>query len=345
MSAAAAGGNRRWILDNRPADASGGEPLRLETVPMQSPGEGEVLVRNIYLSIDPTHRIWMSDVDQYMPPVDVGAVMRGITLGVVEQSRSDRLNVGDLVVGRGGWQDYYVDQARLLARAERSASLPMVANLGPVGNIGATAYFGLFEVGRVQPGQTVVVSAAAGGVGSLVGQMAKIFGCRVIGIVGSDDKAVWITGDLGFDAAVNYKTENVLDALRAACPDGIDLYFDNVGGDILDAALTLINVGATIVVCGLISTYGEIEQAGGPRMFRNVLMKRVRVQGFIVSDYLKRYPEAFAAIRHWIASGLLKYRIDVRDGLENAPDVLKLLFSGDHQGKLVVKVSEEPPAA
>lgn len=299
-----------------------------------------MLVRNLYLSIDPTHRIWMSDVDQYMPPVELGDVMRGGTLGVVEESRSAILAPGDFVTGRGGWQDYYVESARAVSRIERAPNLPLTAYLGPLGNIGATAYFGLFEVGRPRPGSTVVVSAAAGAVGSLVGQMAKLVGCRVVGIVGSKAKAEWIT-ELGFDAALNYRESNILEALREACPEGIDLYFDNVGGEILDAALTLVNVNAVVVVCGLISTYASIETPIGPRMFRNVLMKRVRIEGFIVSDYLKRYPEAFAAISHWLAAGLLQYRVDVKDGLETAPDVLKLLFSGEHQGKLIVKVAAD----
>ena len=300
-----------------------------------------MLVRNLYLSIDPTHRIWMSDVDQYMPPVELGDVMRGVTLGVVEESRSHVLAPGDFVTGRGGWQDYYVESARAVSRIERAPNLPLTTYLGPLGNIGATAYFGLFEVGRPRPGSTAVVSAAAGAVGSLVGQMAKLMGCRVVGIVGSKAKAEWIT-ELGFDAALNYRESNILESLREACPEGIDLYFDNVGGEILDAALTLVNVNAVVVVCGLISTYSSIESPTGPRMFRNVLMKRVRIEGFIVSDYLKRYPEAFAAISHWLAAGLLQYRVDVKDGLEIAPDVLKLLFSGEHQGKLILKVAAEP---
>lgn len=345
MSGAADGCNRRWILDRRPGPSVAGDPLRLDIEPIPVPEHDELLVRNIYLSIDPTHRIWMSDVEQYMPPVALGDVMRGITLGVVEKSTTEGYRPGDLVIGQGGWQDYHVTKARALSRVEAAPDVPLVTYLGPLGNIGATAYFGLFEIGRPRPGETVVVSAAAGAVGSLVGQMAKLTGCRVVGIVGSDEKAEWITNELGLDAAINYKNTNVLQSLRSACPEGIDLYFDNVGGDILDAALTLVNVNARVVVCGLISTYGNIEEGGGPRMFRNVLMKRLRVEGFIVSDYRKRYSEAFAAIRHWMNIGLLKYRVEVKDGLENAPDVLRLLFSGLHQGKLVVKISPEPAAS
>lgn len=337
------GRNRRWILANRPQTEVERDLLTFEDAALPEPGEGEVLVRNIYLSIDPTHRIWMSDVDQYMEPVAIGDVMRGGTLGVVEASRAKGLAVGDIVTGQGGWQDYIAISGKAVRRVV-PCNLPLTAFMGPLGNIGATAYFGLFEVARPRPGETVLVSAAAGAVGSLVGQMAKIMGCRVVGIAGSAEKCAWITDDLGFDAAVNYREADLVGAISAACPDGVDVYFDNVGGRILDAALTLINQGARIAVCGLISTYNEIEQGGGPAMFRNVLMKRARIEGFIVSDYWRRYPEAFAAIGHWIGKGLLKYRVDVRDGLENAPEILKLLFSGAHDGKLLVRVSDEPPS-
>lgn len=334
--------NRRWVLARRPIGELAEGDLVFEQGPRTVPNDGEVLIRNVYLSIDPTHRIWMSDVDQYMTPVRVGAVMRGLSLGVVEQSCAEALNEGDIVSGLGDWQDYYVARPKAVTRIEPRPNLPLAAYLGPLGSPGATAYFGLFEVGRPRPGETVVVSAAAGAVGATVGQMAKLIGCHAIGIAGSEAKCQWIVEDLGFDAAVNYRTGDLLEALRRVCPRGIDLYFDNVGGETLDAALSLVNLHARIVVCGLISTYNRLEESLGPRMFRNVLMKRARIEGFIVSDYWSRFPEAFAAIGRWLDTGQLKFRIDVRAGLETAPEALKLLFSGANTGKLIVQVSENP---
>jgi NADPH-dependent curcumin reductase len=333
--------NRRWVLARRPtADLVEGDLVFTQDA-RPVPGDGEALIRNVYLSIDPTHRIWMSDVEQYMTPVRVGAVMRGLTLGVVEQSRADGLKEGDIVSGLGDWQDYYVARLKAVTRIEPRQNLPLTAYLGPLGSPGATAYFGLFDIGRPRPAETVVVSAAAGAVGATVGQMAKLIGCHVIGIAGSEAKCRWIVEDLGFDAAVNYRKGDLLQALRRTCPRGIDVYFDNVGGETLDAALSLVNLRARIVVCGLISTYNQLEESSGPRMFRNVLMKRARIEGFIVSDYWSRFPEAFAAIGRWLETGQLKFRMDVRAGLEIAPEALKLLFSGENTGKLVVQVSED----
>lgn len=333
--------NRRWVLARRPLGELAEGDLLFRQDPRPVPSDGEALIRNVYLSIDPTHRIWMSDVDQYMKPVRIGDVMRGLTLGVVEQSRTEGLNEGDSVSGLGDWQDYYVARPKAVTRIEPRQNLPLTAYLGPLGSPGATAYFGLFDIGRPRPAETVVVSAAAGAVGTAVGQMAKLIGCRVIGIAGSEAKCRWIVEDLRFDAAVNYRTGDLLDALHRVCPRGIDVYFDNVGGEMLDAALALVNLHARIVVCGLISTYNRLEESSGPRMFRNVLMKRARIEGFIVSDYWSRFPEDFAAIGHWLETGQLKFRIDVRAGLETAPEALKLLFSGANTGKLIVQISEE----
>lgn len=335
--------NRVWRLTARPESDRIDDALELETEAVPAAPEDGLLVRNIYLSIDPTHRIWMSEIDQYMDPVEIGEPMRGGTIGVVKKSNAEGFSPGDIVTGQGGWQDYVAISAKMVRRIDRASNLPLSAYMGPLGNIGATAYFGLFEIARPRPGETVVVSAAAGAVGSLVGQMAKIMGCRVVGTAGSPEKCAWLVDDLGFDAAINYKDGDLIKALRETCPGGIDVYFDNVGGAMLDAVLALINLNARIAVCGLISTYNDLEQGGGgPAMFRNVLMKRATIQGFIVSDFLRRYPEAFAAIGQWLETGLLQYRVDIRQGLESAPDVLKLLFTGDHSGKLIVQLSEEP---
>jgi NADPH-dependent curcumin reductase CurA len=337
--------NRQWILVNRPEGEIDDSNLELRESPVPEPGEGEVLIRHIYLSLDPTDRIWMSDIDQYMPPVEIGGVMRGGTIGVVEASKSDRFKAGDVVQGLGNWQDYSVHDARALAKIDTSQGLPLTAYMGLLGSIGATAYFGLLDIGQPKEGETVVVSAAAGAVGSIAGQIAKIKGCRVVGIAGADDKCAWIRDDLGFDAAINYKKEDVLEALRKHCPDGIDVDFENVGGETLDAVLTLINVFGRIALCGMISQY-NLFQAGkdvpGPYMFRNILMKRVKVQGFIVTDFRSRFPEAMADLAQWLKAGKLQYRVDVEDGLENAPQAVKKLFIGANTGKLMVKVSEEP---
>jgi hypothetical protein len=218
----------------------------------------------------------------------------------------------------------------------------LTAYLGLFGIIGPTAYFGLLDIGQPKAGETLVVSAAAGAVGSLAGQIGKIKGCRVVGIAGSDEKCRWITEELGFDAAINYKTEPVQERLKTHCPDGIDVYFENVGGEILDAVLSLINVRARIVICGLISQYNAKEPVPGPYNFRAILTQRARVEGFIILDYRDRFMEAFEALGRWLAEGKLHYRVDVIDGLENAPRALNKLFDGSNKGKLIVKVSEEP---
>jgi NADPH-dependent curcumin reductase CurA len=334
--------NQAWVLKRRPVGAIEPADLDYQTRPVDALMPGQVLVRVIYLSLDPTNRIWMSDMDQYMPPVEIGEVMRGGTLGIVEESLHDDFKPGDLVMGTLGWQKYGIIDPKLgLAKLPVIPGLPLTAFMGVLGFIGATAYFGLLDICAPKPGETIVVSAAAGAVGSLVGQIGKIKGCRVIGIAGSDDKCRWITQDLGFDAAINYKTENVLDALRHHAPGGVDIYFENVGGEILDAVLTVLNVGARISLCGLISSYNATEPVPGPYMFRNLLMKRVMLKGFIVSDYIARFPEAIGALAQWLMAGQLKYRVDVVQGLEQAPIAVNKLFDGTNQGKLVVQVSAE----
>lgn len=337
--------NRQWVLRRRPEGEVSEGDLELVDAPKPEAGDGEILIRTIYLSLDPTNRIWMSDMDQYMPPVDIGDVMRGGTLGVVEQSKLDGFDVGDIVVpGLGGWQDYTLSDGTGVSKIPAGLGIPLDAFMSVLGATGMTAYFGLLEIGDPKPGETVVVSAAAGAVGSTVGQIAKIKGCRVVGIAGSDEKCKWVVDDLGFDACINYKKENVLEALRRECPNGIDVNFENVGGEILDAVLTLINENARIPLCGLISTYNAEGDVPGPYMFRNILMKRARVEGFIIIDFLERFAEGQAQMGQWLAEGKLKYRTDIVDGLETAPTALKRLFTGENTGKLLVRVSEEPAA-
>ncbi|MDM9379161.1 NADP-dependent oxidoreductase [Chlorogloeopsis sp. ULAP01] len=337
--------NRQFRLVSRPVGDIKESDFEYREEPIPNLADGEVLVRTIYLSLDPTNRIWMSDMPQYMPPVEIGQVMRGIVAGVVEESKNPNFQPGDLVSGMLGWQDYTIvaqNNIPSLTRIPRPLSYPLSALLGPLGATGWTAYFGLLDIGQPQEGETVVVSAAAGAVGSIAGQIAKIKGCRVVGITGSDEKCQWLTQELGFDAAINYKTADLESAIAQSCPDGIDVYFDNVGGSILDAVLMKINLYARIPLCGLISTYNATEPVPGPYNYSQILMKRARVQGFIILDYFSRISEAITDIGQWLNQGKIKYSVEVVDGLENAPSAILKLFEGNKKGKLVVKVSEEP---
>lgn len=337
--------NRQFRLAVRPiGDIKASDfEYREESIP--SLGDGAVLVRTIYLSLDPTNRIWMSDMPQYMPPVEIGQVMRGIAIGVVEESKNPNFQSGDLVSGMLGWQDYTIvpeNNISSLSRLPHPLPYPLTAFLGPLGSTGWTAYFGLLDIGQPKAGETVVVSAASGAVGSVAGQIAKIKGCRVVGITGSDEKCHWLTQELGFDAAINYKTADLERELAQLCPDGIDVYFDNVGGSILDAVLTKINLFARIPLCGLISTYNATEPVPGPYNYNQILMKRARVQGFIILDYFSRISEAVTDIGQWLNQGKIKYALEIVEGLENAPSAILKLFDGNKKGKLAVKVSEEP---
>jgi len=305
------------------------------------PRTGEVLTRTIYISIDPANRAWMSPVPTYTSPVEVGEVMDGFTLGEVIDSKAPDLQPGHIVEGMSGWQDYAVTAAGKLHKVEKRTPLSIL--LSGVGVTGKTAYFGLLDVGAPRTGETVVVSAAAGAVGSMVGQIAKIRGCRAVGIAGSDEKCRWITQELAFDAAINYKTESVAGALRERCPQGIDVYFDNVAGDILEAALFRMNPHGRIVCCGSVSQYDTATPAGGPRGVPGLLVvKRIRMEGFVVMDFYDRRKQAEDALGQWISEGRLKVREDIIDGLENAPRALIGLLHGENTGKRMIRVSTEP---
>jgi hypothetical protein len=333
--------NRQWRLAARPEGLIEETDFEWVEEPLPELEEGQVLVRNIYLSLDPANRGWMRKGSSYVEPVEIGEVMRGRAVGVAEASRDDRFEQGDIVSGWIGWQDYGILNGSDLLPIP-PGPLPLTAHLGLFGIVGLTAYFGLLDVGRPEAGETLVVSGAAGAVGSIVGQIGKIVGCRVVGIAGTDAKCAWLTGELGFDAAINYKTENVARRLHKLCPDGIDVIFENVGGEILDAELMWINNYARVVICGLISGYNATEPVPGPYLFPMVLVRRARVEGFIVIDYLDRADEAIQQMSEWHAEGRLKYRVDVYDGLETAPRNINRLFDGSHEGKLIIKVSEEP---
>ena len=302
--------------------------------------DGEILVSNLVLSLDPTQRGWIAR-DTYLPAVKIGDVMRSGAAGRVVKSRSPKYAEGDLVMGMFGWQDYAV--AKTDAKSAPTKVLPGVPlelAMSTLGMTGITAYFGLLEVGRPLAGQTVVVSGAAGATGSVVGQIARIQGCRVVGIAGGKDKCDWLIKEARFDAAVDYKSEDLAARLRALCPAGIDVYFDNVGGDILDVALAQLAMHGRVVLCGAIATYNDAELRPGPKHYLNLLLKRGRMEGFLVLDYLPRAAEAVMQLWQWVQAGELKDRVDVMQGLENAPRALIRLFTGENQGKQLLRIAE-----
>jgi len=327
-----AGRNRRLVL----ADAG---TVRLEEHDLPEPGPAGALVRVRYLSIDPTIRTWMNDAPGYLPAIGIGEVVRGGGIGEVVSTTSDRYAVGDLVFGMTGWQDYVVADEALGSMQVIPPGIDPLVALSVLGITGLTAFFGLLDVGRVAEGDTVVVSGAAGATGSVVGQLARIKGAgRVVGLAGTNEKCVWLVDDLGFDAAVNYRTEDIGAALRRHCPDGIDLYFDNVGGEILDICLGQLALRGRVVLCGAISTYNDTEAAKGPGNYRNLIVKRGRMEGFLILDYLDRFPEAQMALAGWVAEGRVKHSEQVVEGLEHAPDALNMLFTGTNTGKVIVHV-------
>ncbi|MEQ8347245.1 MAG: NADP-dependent oxidoreductase [Sneathiellaceae bacterium] len=336
--------NRQWRLARRPVGDIGEQDLDWVTAPAPDAGPGQVRVRTLILSMDPTNRIWMSDAKQYMPPVKVGDVMRGVTVGVVDQSNVAGYAPGDLVNGMWGWQDYaVVDVAKTpLGRLPAERTMPLPGYVALVGGVGMTAYFGLLDIGRPQPGETLVVSAAAGAVGSLVGQIGKIKGCKVIGIAGSAEKCRWITEELGFDAAIDYRAQDVGAELDRLAPEGIDIDFENVGGPVMGAIFARLRLNARVPLCGLISHYNAEGPVPGPANFEQVLMQRATVKGFIVLDYAARFPEAMHDLIAWHAAGRIKYQTDIVQGLENAAATVKKLFEGGNTGKLMVQVAELP---
>jgi NADPH-dependent curcumin reductase CurA len=332
--------NRVWRLRKRPVGDITDDVLTLDEESIPEPGGGECLFRLNYLSLDPTNRIWMSDMDQYMPPVELDAPMRGVVCGTVITSRHPNYTEGQIVSGLGTWADYQIGTPATVNPMGDTGPMSALDAFSTFAVVGPTAYFGLLDFGEPKTGETVVVSAAAGAVGSIVGQIAKIKGCRTVGLAGTNEKCAWIKGELGFDAAINYRTEDVSTALAAACPDGIDVYFDNVGGPILDACLKLMNFKGRIPTCGLISQYNAAQPVPGPHNYPLILMRRLRVQGFIVLDFADRYPEAIAALSRWMAEGKIKVRREIVDGLENALQTVKKLYTGANTGKLMIRVKD-----
>ncbi|MRJ75971.1 zinc-binding dehydrogenase [Aeromicrobium sp. SMF47] len=337
--------NTRILLASRPHGEPTAENFRLETVPMPEPAEGEVLLRTIYLSLDPYMRGRMSDAKSYAAPVEVGAVMQGGTVAQVVQSRDPSLAEGDIVLSHLGWQAYGVQPARQVRKLDPQRA-PISTAVGVLGMPGFTAYAGLLEIGRPQPGETVVVAAAAGPVGSAVGQIARIKGARAVGIAGGPEKVAWLE-ELGFDVALDHRSPTFKDDLKAAVPDGIDVYFENVGGHVWDAVLPRLNTYARVPVCGLVAHYNETEAPAGPdrmpRLMQAILTKSLTIRGFIQTEFVKtHYKEFQKDAAGWLADGSLRHREDVVEGLENAPEAFFGLLTGKNFGKLLVQVSDDP---
>jgi NADPH-dependent curcumin reductase len=331
--------NRQWRLAARPhgLPVASDWDFREEAVP--GPADGEFLVRVLLISLDPAMRGWMNAGRSYVPPVGIGEVMRALGAGEVIASRHPGFRVGDHVTGNFGVQDYAVSDGSGVHRVSLDAA-PLTTYLSVLGMTGMTAYFGLLEIGRPQPGETVVVSAAAGAVGTVVGQIAKIKGCRVVGIAGGSEKCRFIVDELGFDAAIDYRHDDVRAGLREHCPDRVHVYFDNVGGEVLDAVLTRLARHARIAICGSISQYNNEGPARGPANYMALLVDRARMEGFLVFDFASRYPEAGAEMAGWIADGRLRSVEDVVAGLEYFPDTLLKLYRGENFGKLLLRVDE-----
>ncbi|MCJ7453329.1 MAG: NADP-dependent oxidoreductase [Steroidobacteraceae bacterium] len=329
--------NHQFKLARRPVGMVKRSDFDYTQSPVAQPGDGEVLVKILYISLDPAMRGWMNEGKSYIPPVGIGEVMRAGAVGRVIVSNDPKIAVGDHVVGTLGVQEYAVAKGKQLTKVDpRLAPLPVY--LGTLGMPGMTAYFGLLDVGKPQAGETVVVSGAAGAVGQVVGQIAKIKGCRVVGIAGGQDKCDYLRS-IGFDAAIDYKHQDVQAALKERCPNGVDVYFDNVGGEILEAVLTRLAMHARIVICGAISQYNEAKMRG-PSNYMMLLVTRSSMTGMVVFDYASRYAEAAKEMAGWMATGQLKTREDIVAGLETFPDTLQKLFKGGNTGKLVLQVAD-----
>jgi NADPH-dependent curcumin reductase len=327
--------NQRWVLASRPTGAVSEDNFRLETAPVPACGEGEVLVKNLWLSLDPYMRGRMSAAKSYVKGVDIGEVMVGQTAGEVLESKNPSFKKGDRVLTQLGWQLYGTTKDASKVDASRA---PLSYYLGVLGMPGLTAYFGLKDIGAPKSGETVVVSAASGAVGSVVGQLARLWGCRAVGIAGGAQKCDYVRHELGFDACVDYKGGNLEEGLAAASPNGVDVYFDNVGGTVLDTVLKLMNVHSRVVVCGMISDYSSTEPYG-VKSLRSVLVNRIKMQGMIVFDWKARYGEGIRALSDALAQGKLKYRESVLEGLQNAPRGLIGLLKGENFGKQLVKLA------
>lgn len=333
--------NKQIIFKKRPIGVPTAETWHLEINEIPVLKEGEILIEHHYISLDPAMRGWMNDSKSYIPPVAIDDVMRAGSIGkVIQNNGNEKFNIGDCVTGWGGVQQFVTTKGDGFYKVdEKLASMPMY--IGTLGMPGMTAYFGITEVGKIKEGDIVLVSGAAGAVGSVVGQIAKIKGCTVIGIAGGKDKCDYLINELGFDDAIDYKSENIYTALKQKCPKGIDVYFDNVGGDILDAALSKLRMHARVVICGAISQYNNKSKIQGPSNYLSLLVTRSTMQGMVVMDYAKKYGEAAQQMGLWMQQGKLKSKEAIYEGIENFHETYNRLFTGDKLGKLVLKVKEE----
>ncbi len=329
--------NTQILLANRPHGLPTDDVWKLEKGHIPTPKEGEILIKNRYISLDPAMRGWITDRKSYIPPVQLGEVMRAAAVGRVIASRNPNFREDDLVYGWTGVQQYCVTNGTGFFKVQEGA-IPLPTYLGTLGITGYTAYFGLLDIGQPKPGETILVSGAAGAVGSIVGQIAKIKGCRAVGIAGGPEKCAYLTEELGFDGAIDYKNESVRDGIKRTCPDGVDVYFDNVGGKILDTVLTKINRNARIVICGAISQYNATSYPEGPKNYMSLLVNRARMEGFLVFDFADRYGEAAKELSQWLIEGKIKSKEFIVEGIDNFPAAFLRLFSGEKLGKLVLKV-------
>lgn len=332
-------GNRQVLLKSRPTGIPQAEHFEIVDGPIPQPGTEQLLVRNLYLSVEPAMRGWVADVGNYSQPVGIGEVMRSLTVGRIEASNLPGYERGEFVKGMFGWQDYATIDVAQIERKVADPDLPLSTSLGVLGINGLAAYFGLLEVGQPRPGETVVVSTAAGSVGSCVGQIANIMGCRTVGIAGGKAKKQICTDEFGFAAAIDYKSEDVDAALTTTCAAGVDVYFDNTAGAISDAVLRHLNVGARVVICGTASVSNWDPAPLGPRAERILLTRRARMQGFVIFDYAARYHEALAALTPWVRNGLIQYREEIAEGIEHAPDSIASLYRGENLGKRIIKLA------
>jgi NADPH-dependent curcumin reductase len=333
--------NAQWRLAARPVGLPKPSDWEYVEEPVPEPSDGQFCVRLEYLSLDPAMRGWMNEGRSYVPPVEIGEVMRAGAIGRVVESRHADYGVGDCVFGLFGVQQYAISDGAGVTRVDTSLA-PAPVHLGVLGMTGLTAYFGLLDVGRPEPGQTVVVSGAAGAVGSVAGQIARIKACRTVGIAGGPEKCEWITQELGFDAAIDYKRGDLRAQLREHTPDGVDVYFDNVGGETLDEVLRRLARGARVVICGAISQYNAEQPPHGPANYMQLLVMRASMTGFLVFDFAKRYPEGVAQLAQWLRAGELRSREDViPGGLDRFPEVFLMLFRGQNTGKLILELTED----
>lgn len=333
--------NRQWLLAKRPHGMVGEQNFEYTETAIPSPGDGEVLVRNLYLSFDPTQRGWMEDRESYLPPVALGEPMRAGSIGQVVESNNPDFAAGDIVQTTGGWQDFVVvnpNQA-VMGLNKVPPGIDPAMMLSVLGVTGLTAYWGLLDLGEPKEGETVLISGAAGATGSVAGQIARIKGCKVVGIAGGQTKCDWLTNEAGFDAAIDYKAEDVNTRIAETCGK-VDVFFDNVGGDILEAALNHINMRARVVLCGGISAYNATEPVPGPANLMNLVVMRGRMEGFIVIDYMDRAMQAIEELMGWIQSGQLHYQVDLQEGFENIPNTLNRLFTGQNIGKQLLKIAD-----